>query len=300
MKLLLLAAAAAAGTIWTKCKANQHLGGLTKGMEYTPCHSRWYWKNTCHDTSNVSARCNIVFLDKELVYKSFFKRQIELRKQEKSQGLCSKTLSCYSSSLERFLVYAIKSMKRSLSSDKREALEELKDTQRNWREAWGKTIAKQRAAQEWKAQKIFPTVEEIRGIKSSSHSLTPIFYNCSRCKRNGGEDSSKPKSGTFADKLHTCLLTVKMENLMWMVSRYQLNYFLLKTTSFYSRQWSVATSDYACLWCLVFRLLRWDMSKPLMHYNEGELKRILKNLKDFHASYVFSCIRKPLNLIVSF
>lgn len=99
------------------------------GTEKTPAMIRQMCQHVATIAKAVTpdARDLGVFLDKELVYKSFFKRQIELRKQEKSQGLCSKTLSCYSSSLEHFLAYAIKSMKRSLSSDKREALEELKD-----------------------------------------------------------------------------------------------------------------------------------------------------------------------------
>ncbi|XP_031559863.1 uncharacterized protein LOC116296048 [Actinia tenebrosa] len=141
------------------------------GTEKTPAMIRQMCQHvvTIAKAVDPNVRDLGVFLDKDRLYKRFFKRQIELRKQEKSQGLCSKTLSCYSSSLERFLTYAIKSMKRSLSSDKREALEELKDTQRNWRESWGKTIAKQRADQEWKAQNVLPTVQEIRSINSSSH-----------------------------------------------------------------------------------------------------------------------------------
>ena len=41
---------------------------------------------------------------------------------------------------------------------------------------------------------------------------------------------------------------------------------------------SGATSDHACLWCKVHKLLRWDMSKDLSYYNE-ELNRTLQEIK---------------------
>ena len=56
-----------------------------------------------------------------------------------------------------------------------------------------------------------------------------------------------------------------------------------------------ATSDYACLWCKLHKLQRWDMSKPLEYYNEGDLKRTLQQLKDlYNSSKAFSCKNKPL------
>lgn len=56
-----------------------------------------------------------------------------------------------------------------------------------------------------------------------------------------------------------------------------------------------ATSDYACLWCKLHKLQRWDMSKPLEYYNKGDLKRTLQQLKDlYNSSKAFSCKNKPL------
>ena len=91
------------------------------------------------------------------------------RKQDKARGYSSKTFSCFSTSLQRFLEYALKHMRQSSSSEKREALEDLRDVPRNSREAWGKTIAQQQAEVEWEAEKNLPTTEEIRNILSSEH-----------------------------------------------------------------------------------------------------------------------------------
>lgn len=57
---------------------------------------------------------------------------------------------------------------------------------------------------------------------------------------------------------------------------------------------SGATSDYACLWCLVHKLKRWDTTKTLDHYNEGEIARTLKKLKEEYKSKNHSCINKSL------
>ena len=57
---------------------------------------------------------------------------------------------------------------------------------------------------------------------------------------------------------------------------------------------SAATSDHACLWCSIHKLLRWDTTKPLMHYNEGEFKKTYDSLKSNYKSKTFSCINKPL------
>ena len=57
---------------------------------------------------------------------------------------------------------------------------------------------------------------------------------------------------------------------------------------------SGATSYYACLWCRVHELCRWDMSKDMSHYNQ-ELKRTLLEFQEVSSSSKqFSCIRKPL------
>ena len=55
-----------------------------------------------------------------------------------------------------------------------------------------------------------------------------------------------------------------------------------------------ATSDYACLWCKIHKLQRWDMTKDLDFYNTGELKRTLQEIRNFHNSNKFCCIHLPL------
>ena len=58
---------------------------------------------------------------------------------------------------------------------------------------------------------------------------------------------------------------------------------------------SGATSDYACLWCKVHKLHRWDTTKPLDHFNAGDLKRTLQEIKDLHnTTKKFSCKNRPL------
>ena len=42
---------------------------------------------------------------------------------------------------------------------------------------------------------------------------------------------------------------------------------------------SGATSIHACLWCLIHKLDRLDTSKPLDHYNLGEMKRTPDHIK---------------------
>ena len=57
---------------------------------------------------------------------------------------------------------------------------------------------------------------------------------------------------------------------------------------------SGATSDHACLWCKVHKLLRWDMSKDLSDHNE-ELNRTLQEIKELSSSSnTFSCVKRPL------
>lgn len=45
-----------------------------------------------------------------------------------------------------------------------------------------------------------------------------------------------------------------------------------------------ATCDYACIWCKIHKLQRWDMTKDLDFYNTGDMKRTLQEIKDFHKS----------------
>lgn len=45
-----------------------------------------------------------------------------------------------------------------------------------------------------------------------------------------------------------------------------------------------ATCDYACIWCEIHKLQRWDMTKDLDFYNTGDMKRTLQEIKDFHKS----------------
>ena len=64
-------------------------------------------------------------------------------------------------------------------------------------------------------------------------------------------------------------------------------------------QWGwVATSDCAWLWCKVHKLLRWDTTKPLDHYNEGNLKRTLQEIKELHnTTKKFSCKIPPFFIL---
>ena len=45
-----------------------------------------------------------------------------------------------------------------------------------------------------------------------------------------------------------------------------------------------ATSDYACMWCKIHTIQRWDMTKDLDFYNFGELKRTSQEIRYFHGS----------------
>ena len=55
-----------------------------------------------------------------------------------------------------------------------------------------------------------------------------------------------------------------------------------------------ATSDYACLWCKIHKLCRWDTSKDIGFYNSGEMKRTLKDIKNCHSKNQYSCCQNPL------
>ena len=48
-----------------------------------------------------------------------------------------------------------------------------------------------------------------------------------------------------------------------------------------------ATFDYARIWCKIHKLQRWDMSKDLVFYNTGDMKRTLQEIRDFHGSNKF-------------
>ena len=55
-----------------------------------------------------------------------------------------------------------------------------------------------------------------------------------------------------------------------------------------------ATSDYSCLWCKIYRLQRWDMTKDLDYYNTGELSRSIQELNEYHDKNKFCCFQPPL------
>ena len=110
-----------------------------------------------------------VFLNKDLVYRKFFKTNMKERESGKGKGFKAKSLSGFSISLERFLTYVLPSMKRSLSTENRKKLENLRDVQRSWRESWCKKIAIERAELEWEAEKNLPTLEELKSLEKSNH-----------------------------------------------------------------------------------------------------------------------------------
>ena len=55
-----------------------------------------------------------------------------------------------------------------------------------------------------------------------------------------------------------------------------------------------ATSDYACLWCKVHMLLRWDTSKGINFYSDGVMKRTLEEIKHCQTKNEYSCCDHPL------
>jgi len=61
---------------------------------------------------------------------------------------------------------------------------------------------------------------------------------------------------------------------------------------------SGATSDYACLWCKIHKLVRFDMSKPKDHYNSPPISRTLHEMQEMcslpQSQSRYSCVRKPL------
>lgn len=57
---------------------------------------------------------------------------------------------------------------------------------------------------------------------------------------------------------------------------------------------SGVTFIHACLWCLIRELDRWDTSKPIDHYNLGEMKRTLAHIKAMLPLKKYSVIHKPL------
>ena len=57
---------------------------------------------------------------------------------------------------------------------------------------------------------------------------------------------------------------------------------------------SGATSTHACLWYLIHKLDRWDTSKPLDHYNLGEMKRTLDHITSKLPLKKYSVINKAL------
>ena len=48
-----------------------------------------------------------------------------------------------------------------------------------------------------------------------------------------------------------------------------------------------ATADYSCLWCKIYRVKRWDMSKDLDYYKTSELSRSIQELKECHDKNKF-------------
>lgn len=55
-----------------------------------------------------------------------------------------------------------------------------------------------------------------------------------------------------------------------------------------------ASSDYACLWCKVHKLQRWDTSKDIDFYNSGVMQRTLEDIQICQSKGQFSCCTLPL------
>ena len=119
--------------------------------------------------------------------------------------------------------------------------------------------------------------------------------NRTLCIVNGPEkyDTLKSSMGSVINEINSVIKNGKLEVdgkevpiEMFLGGDYK---FLLMTTGLKG-----ATSDYACLWCKIHRLQRWDMSKDLDFYNTGELKRTLQEIRHFQSSNKFCCIHPPL------
>lgn len=59
---------------------------------------------------------------------------------------------------------------------------------------------------------------------------------------------------------------------------------------------SGTTSDYACLWCKIHKLERFDMSKPKDHYNGPPIASTLLEMQEIlpQSQSRYSCVRKRL------
>ena len=61
---------------------------------------------------------------------------------------------------------------------------------------------------------------------------------------------------------------------------------------------SGATSDYACLWCKIHKLERFNMSKPKDHYSSQPIARTLSEMQEMYSlprsQSRYSCVRKLL------
>ncbi|XP_048587411.1 uncharacterized protein LOC125570187 [Nematostella vectensis] len=59
---------------------------------------------------------------------------------------------------------------------------------------------------------------------------------------------------------------------------------------------SGATSDYACLWCIVHKSQRWNMKHESTYYNSDTMKRTIKSLKEWCTKKKenYCCINPPL------
>ncbi|XP_028394380.1 uncharacterized protein LOC114518556 [Dendronephthya gigantea] len=55
-----------------------------------------------------------------------------------------------------------------------------------------------------------------------------------------------------------------------------------------------ATSDYACIWCKILKLLRYDMAKPENFYWEENIRRTLDDIRACCLKHEYSCERPPL------
>ncbi|EDO29107.1 predicted protein [Nematostella vectensis] len=163
-----------------------------------------------HETEKERERTKIWLALKFLLKASstsvFFKANIGLRKTDTSLGLTSKTLSSYSTSLERFLKYIIPLLYTSLSADKRKALKKLRDVQPSWRESWGKRIADERAEREWVAEKNLSTLEEAKTLLESEHAQKMTRMLTSPKKRKMGH------SRRTADLSYNLINKVKAAN----------------------------------------------------------------------------------------
>lgn len=111
-------------------------------------------------------------LDKDLVYKTFFERQLKERENGgKTYGLSFNTLNSYSYSLQTFLVF-LKGFGYKYSSKKQmKRLKDVIDVNPKWRHSWKKEKRIQNNQRDWQQVKTLVTPQQIQSMLNCKHAV---------------------------------------------------------------------------------------------------------------------------------